>query len=259
MRALPARHTVGAPFWFYLAARLRPVVYIRLAAVVIFLSYLFVFISMYFTELLGIALITSGVCNLVANPTLSFGFLGDDEVEVSEVRQRPQRAAMQQHQHCHLCHTAARRCAVRLTAAPCVRSPSQVGRRMLTVSETTKFVLLAIGMLLAGVAHTAVPHLIVTGVLTLLSGALMAWFCHPMSLSKAYKHLALTFSGQWELLKHLRCVGGSGTCSGMCACAPAAVPRTDVLHLRHPAAAPPSLRAAASGCRWSRRRATRWA
>lgn len=129
---------------------------------------------------------------------------------------------------------------------------------MLTVSETTKFVLLAIGMLLAGVAHTAVPHLVVTGILTLLSGALMAWFCHPMSLSKAYEHLALTFAGQWELLKHLRCVGGQRRLLWGVRMRPTCrLLHTDALHLRH--LAPPSLRAAASGCRWSRRRATAWA
>jgi hypothetical protein len=76
---------------------------------------------------------------------------------------------------------------------------------MLAISEVTKYVLLCSGMALAAAATTAIPHALVGGVCLLLSLALAVWFWHPMSLSKAYRHLALTYTGQFELLKHLRC------------------------------------------------------
>lgn len=75
---------------------------------------------------------------------------------------------------------------------------------MLAVSETTKYVLLCVGMLLAAVAAGPLPHVIITGICFLLSVAVMVWFWHPVSLSKAYQHLALTYAGQFKLLKHLR-------------------------------------------------------
>jgi hypothetical protein len=75
---------------------------------------------------------------------------------------------------------------------------------MLTLSETVKFGLLSVGMLLAATAQGPLPHQVVCGLCMLLSAAIMTWFWHPMALSKSYKHLALCFKGQWQLLKHLR-------------------------------------------------------
>jgi hypothetical protein len=75
---------------------------------------------------------------------------------------------------------------------------------MLAVSEVTKYGVMSIGMLLAAVSPGPLALFCVTGLGMLLSAAALVWFWHPMSLSKAYKHLALTYTGQFGLLKHLR-------------------------------------------------------
>lgn len=83
--AFYAISSVISPAWFFLAAYLRPVVYIRMATVVVFLSYLLALIAIYTWDLINIVLLLLAVTNLVASPLVSFGFLGDEEVEVSEV------------------------------------------------------------------------------------------------------------------------------------------------------------------------------
>lgn len=153
-----------APLWFWAAARLRPVSYIRLAAATVMGASVLVFVCIYFSSVLGLGLLFVAAANQVGNPLLSFGFLGDDDVEVSEV-----------------------------------------GRKMLAVSELSKFFLLCVGMLLAATAWGPVPHLIIAGLFMLASLAMLVWFCHPIALSKAYRHLALSYAGQFGLLKHLGC------------------------------------------------------
>jgi hypothetical protein len=75
---------------------------------------------------------------------------------------------------------------------------------MLTVSETMKYTVLCTGMLLAAQARTSQPHLAVAGAGLLVSMACLGWFWHPVALSKAYEHMALTYTGQFALLRHLR-------------------------------------------------------
>jgi len=83
--AFYALSSVISPAWFFLAAYLRPVVYIRMSCVVVFASYLLALLAIYAWDLVNLVLLLLAVTNLVASPIVSFGFLGDEEVEVSEV------------------------------------------------------------------------------------------------------------------------------------------------------------------------------
>jgi hypothetical protein len=71
--------------WFGLAAKCRPCKYIRAASSLICLSYVLVFVAIARTEVATVAVVLTAITSLVATPTLSLGFLGDHEVEVSEV------------------------------------------------------------------------------------------------------------------------------------------------------------------------------
>lgn len=71
--------------WSLLAARLRPITYIRLAVTLIAGCYLLVFLAMFKTGLLEIVIVPVAICSLVGNMVLALGYLGEDGVEVSEV------------------------------------------------------------------------------------------------------------------------------------------------------------------------------
>jgi hypothetical protein len=77
---------VSAPLWFLLASRLRPITYIRCAATLIAACYGLAFVAMHHvSSLLDASLVPVAVFNLVGSPLLSLGYLGEDDVEVSEV------------------------------------------------------------------------------------------------------------------------------------------------------------------------------
>lgn len=162
--AFYALSSVISPVWFFLAAYLRPVVYIRMASIVVFVSYLMALVAIYAWDLVNMVLLLLAVTNLVASPIVSFGFLGDEEVEVSEV-----------------------------------------GRKMVALGDSFKYGLLCIAMLMAATATNPLPHLAVTGVMMLFAAGMATWFLHPKTLSPAYQHLYLTYSGQWQQLTHLSC------------------------------------------------------
>ena len=61
----------------------------------------------------------------------------------------------------------------------------QVGRDMLACSEAIKYGLLAVCMILAATASGPLPHLIVSGLLFLVSGAIALWMLSPGALSDA--------------------------------------------------------------------------
>ncbi|KAF8067137.1 mok12 [Scenedesmus sp. PABB004] len=77
--------SVCAPFWFWVAAVLRPRAYIRLSSLAMLASWLLVFLGIRFSDLLGIVVVPVAAASLVGSPLLSLGFLGEDDVEVSEV------------------------------------------------------------------------------------------------------------------------------------------------------------------------------
>jgi hypothetical protein len=77
--------SVISPGWFFLAAYLRPVVYIRMAACLACISYMLAALAIFAYGVVNPVLLALAVTNLVACPLVSFGFLGDEEVEVSEV------------------------------------------------------------------------------------------------------------------------------------------------------------------------------
>jgi hypothetical protein len=162
--AFYALSSVISPAWFFLAAYLRPVIYIRMATIVVFFSYLLALLAIYQWDLVNLVLLLLAVTNLVASPLVSFGFLGDEEVEVSEV-----------------------------------------GRKMVALGDSFKYGLLCIAMLMAATATNPLPHLAITGLMMLVAAAIATWFLHPKTLSPAYQHLYLTYSGQWQQLTHLSC------------------------------------------------------
>lgn len=162
--AFYAISSVVSPGWFFLAAYLRPVVYIRMATIVVFVSYLLALLAIYAWDLVNMVLLLLAVTNLVASPIVSFGFLGDEEVEVSEV-----------------------------------------GRKMVALGDSFKYGLLCVAMLMAATATNPLPHLAFTGLMMLVAAGIATWFLHPKTLSPAYQHLYLTYSGQWQQLTHLSC------------------------------------------------------
>jgi hypothetical protein len=83
--AFYAVSSVVSLLWFVLAAYLRPAHYIRLAACLVAASYAAALLAVYAVEVATPVLLALAVTNLVACPVVSFGFLGDEEVEVSEV------------------------------------------------------------------------------------------------------------------------------------------------------------------------------
>ena len=77
--------TVGAPLWAMLAARMRPACYIQTAATALFASYLMVFCGMLYNSTLPVIITLVGLGQMVGSPLMSLGFLGEEDVEVSEV------------------------------------------------------------------------------------------------------------------------------------------------------------------------------
>jgi hypothetical protein len=77
---------VAAPLWFWLAARLRPATYIRMAAALVSISFALAFIALQVTQIFSIAVGLTAVTNLVTCPFLSLGMLGQEGVDVFKVR-----------------------------------------------------------------------------------------------------------------------------------------------------------------------------
>lgn len=73
---------VAAPLWFWLAARLRPATYIRMAAALVSISFALAFIALQVTQVFSIAVGLTAVTNLVTCPFLSLGMLGQEGVDV---------------------------------------------------------------------------------------------------------------------------------------------------------------------------------
>lgn len=157
--------TVAAPLWFLAASRLRPRAYIRAASALIAACYCLTFVAMQQS---------SSLLDVALIPVAVFNLVGSPLLSLGYLGEDGLEV-------------------------------SEVGRRMLAISEVTKNALLCAGMALAAAATTAIPHAVVTGLCLLLSLALAGWFWHPASLSSAYQHLALTYTGQFQLLKHLSC------------------------------------------------------
>lgn len=68
-----------------MAAKVRPLQYIRFASTVITACYVLVFVSMFKPYLLEPVIVPVGIFNLVGNMVLALGYLGENGVEVSEV------------------------------------------------------------------------------------------------------------------------------------------------------------------------------
>jgi hypothetical protein len=77
---------VAAPLWFWLAARLRPATYIRMAAALVSISFALAFIALQVSQLFSMAVGLTAVTNLVTCPFLSLGMLGQEGVDVFKVR-----------------------------------------------------------------------------------------------------------------------------------------------------------------------------
>ena len=86
--SVAAACSVAAPFWFWLAAALRPASYIRLATALVSVSYCLAFVALHVTQLLSIAVGLPALTNMVACPLLSLGMFGEEDVDVFKVRLR---------------------------------------------------------------------------------------------------------------------------------------------------------------------------
>jgi hypothetical protein len=80
-----SRCAVGAPLWFLLVGRIRPVSYIRFAVTSTAACYCLVLVALFNPAVIDAAIIPVGLLSLAGAMLLSLGYLGEEGVEVSEV------------------------------------------------------------------------------------------------------------------------------------------------------------------------------